>query len=70
MHFKKWRQEGKTGSVQDGYQWEEEVNGEGEGGWIWQMYFVHMYGKRTEKPVEGCKKEGGKDEGEWWREWI
>jgi hypothetical protein len=28
------------------------VNGEGEGGRIWSMYFIDLYENRTIKPVE------------------
>jgi hypothetical protein len=43
------------------------VNGEGEGGWIWCMFFVFVYENRTMKPIEIVLRKGRSgDEGEWW----
>jgi hypothetical protein len=42
--LKNKEQKGKTGAVQDGYQWEcGRVNREAEGGQIWVVYFVYTY---------------------------
>jgi hypothetical protein len=42
------------------------VNAEGKGGWIWLVYFIYLYEKRTMKPVESFYIGGEGDEGEWW----
>jgi hypothetical protein len=36
------------------------INGEGEGGQIWSMYFVYMYENRTMKPAGIVLKRQGK----------
>jgi hypothetical protein len=48
----------------------QRVNGEGERGWLWSMYFIYLHENRTMKPVEillrrewgGVKENHGLDE--------
>jgi hypothetical protein len=40
------------------------VNGEGERGLIWLMYFLYVYENRTMKPVEIILRRGRGDEGD------
>jgi hypothetical protein len=58
-HLKNEGQEGKTDSVQG---WVlvggRRVNGEGEGGRIWWMYFVYVCENRTMKPFEIVLRRG------------
>jgi hypothetical protein len=59
--------EGKTGLVRGRVPvGSGRVNGEGEGGWIWSMYFVYEYENRM-KPIEIVLRRKERDEGEWLR---
>jgi hypothetical protein len=56
VHIKNERQEGKACS--GGTSGRGRVNGEGEGGKLWQMYFVFMHKNRIIKTVEIVLRRG------------
>jgi hypothetical protein len=56
IYLKNEESEGKTDPVCG---WVPvKVSREGEGGWIWWMYFVYMYENRTMKTYWNCSKKG------------
>jgi hypothetical protein len=61
-------QENKTGTVGG---WapvgRKRINGEGEGGWIWSMYFVYVYENWIIKSIKIVLRSGECDNREWGR---